>query len=73
MTPPPKKKAISHIFVISGCNILEDKAEEIFLFSFPVSVLVKYLTLKIEKKKKKTFHMGFFNEFMDPLILERKF
>ena len=59
-SPPPKKKAISHIFVISGCNILEDKTEEIFLFSFPVSVLVKYLTLKIEKKKKKNVPHGFF-------------
>ena len=49
------KKKKSHIFVVSGCNILEDKAEEIFLFSFPGSVLVKYLTLKIEKKTRSTW------------------
>ena len=36
----PPKIAISHIFVISGGNILYDKAQEIFLFSFPGRVPV---------------------------------
>ena len=31
----PSKIIISHVFVISGGNILWDKAQEIFLFSFP--------------------------------------
>ena len=31
----PSKIIISHVFVISGGNILWDKAQEIFHFSFP--------------------------------------
>ena len=30
----PPKIAISHVFVILGGNILRDKAQELFLFSF---------------------------------------
>ena len=30
----PLKIAISHVFVILGGNILRDKAQELFLFSF---------------------------------------
>ena len=31
----PPKTAISHVVVNSGGNILKDKAQEMFLFSFP--------------------------------------
>ena len=72
--------------MISGGNVLKDKAQEIFLFSFPGRVLVIFhwiseglcnssfiegiLTSTIEKKP---FHMGLFCNFINPQILERKF
>ena len=72
--------------MISGGNILYDKAQEIFPFCFPgrvpviyftgflkfdvaVLLLKKYLTLKL----KRNVPLGIFYDFMNPLILERKF
>ena len=82
----PPKIAISHIFVISGGNIVKCKAPQSFLFSFPGRVPVIFHWISeglcnssfIEevfniKNWKKTFHMGLFCNFMSPLILERKF
>ena len=82
----PPKIAISHVFVILGGNILRDKAQELFLFSFLGRVPVIFHWISeglcnssfIEKifnikKLKKRFHMGFFCNFMNLLILERKF
>ena len=82
----PPKIAISHALVISGGNILSDKAQKknlfsVFLVEFQlyftgflklyviVLLLKKYLTSTIEKN----VPHGFFCNFMNPLILERKF
>ena len=72
----PPKIDISQAFVISGGNILYDKAQEIFLFSFPGRVPVIFhwifdslcnssFTEEIFNMKnfKKRFHMAFFTIF----------
>ena len=79
----PLKIAISHAFVISGDNILYNKAQEIFLFSFrgrvsvlfhwifdglTVLLLKKYLMWKIEKK----YSTWLFLQFYKPPDLGKK-
>ena len=59
----PPKIAISHVFVILGGNILRDKAQELFLFSFlgrvPVIFLKVYVTVLLLKKYLTIFYFIF--------------
>ena len=80
------KIAISYVFVISGGNILYDKAQEIFPFGFPgrVPVIFQWIFQSLCNSSfieeifninnwKKHLTWVFFCNSMNPLILERKF